>query len=93
MAIVCGRRSALRREAQPETCFVVRYLRVDVHDSARRHGVGDDDIRHAMSHAVVIEDQDDDTRLYLGPSRSAALLEVVTIIDDDNAELVIHAMR
>jgi hypothetical protein len=25
---------------------------------------------------MTIEDQDDDTRLYLGPARSAALLEV-----------------
>ena len=52
----------------------------------------DDDIRHAVNDAVVIEDQEDDTRLYLGPSRSAALPEVVTIIDDHNTELVIHAM-
>jgi hypothetical protein len=32
-----------------------------------------------MRHALAIDDQDDDTRLYLGPSRSADLLEVVTI--------------
>jgi len=30
--------------------------------------------------------------LYLGPSRSAALLEIVTIVRDDDAELVVHAM-
>jgi hypothetical protein len=29
---------------------------------------------------MAIDDQDDDTRLYLGPARDAALLEVVTII-------------
>ena len=39
-----------------------------------------------------IDDQDDDTRLYLGPSRSAELLEVVTIVRDDGSELAIHAM-
>lgn len=46
-----------------------------------------------MAHAMAIEDQDDDTRLYLGPSRSTELLEVVTIVRDDASELVIHAMR
>jgi hypothetical protein len=42
---------------------------------------------------MAIEDRDDDTRLYLGPSRSADLLEVVTIVRDDGSELAIHAMR
>jgi hypothetical protein len=40
-----------------------------------------------------IEDQEDDTRLYLGPSRSADLLEIVTIVRDDGSELAIHAMK
>ena len=42
---------------------------VDVHPSARKHGIADDDIEHATTHAMTIEDHDDDTRLYLGPSR------------------------
>jgi hypothetical protein len=66
---------------------------VDVHASARKHGVADEDIRHAAEHALVIDPQDDDTRLYLGPARSAELLEVVTIVRDDGSELAIHAMR
>jgi hypothetical protein len=45
-----------------------------------------------MEHAMTIEDQDDDTRLYLGPARSAALLEIVTILRDDGSEVAIHAM-
>lgn len=66
---------------------------MDIHPSARKHGVADEDIEHATEHATVIEDQDDDTRLYLGPSRSADLLEVVAIVRDDCSELAIHAMR
>jgi len=66
---------------------------VEIHASARRHGIADEDIEHAMEHAMAIEDQDDDTRLYLGPSRSADLLEVVTIVREDGSELAIHAMR
>jgi len=42
---------------------------------------------------MTIENQDDDTRLYLGPARNAALLEVVTVVRDDGSELVIHAMK
>ena len=52
---------------------------MDVHPAARKHGIADRDIEHATTHAMAIDDQDDDTRLYLGPSRSGVLLEVVTI--------------
>ena len=64
-----------------------------IHPSARKHGIPDEDIQHATVHALVIEDQDaDETRLYLGPSRSAQLLEVMTIVSADGSELAIHAM-
>jgi len=65
---------------------------VDVHPSARKHGVADEDIQHAAEKAMAIADQDDDTRLYLGPARNAELLEVVTIVRADGSELAIHAM-
>jgi hypothetical protein len=42
---------------------------------------------------MAIDDQDDDTRLYLGPARNADLLEVVTILRDDGSEIAIHAMK
>jgi hypothetical protein len=66
---------------------------VEIHPSARRHGIADEDIEHAMAQAMAIEDQDDDTRLYLGPSRSGEPLEAVTIVRDDGTELAIRAMR
>jgi hypothetical protein len=65
---------------------------VEIHPSARKHGIPDEDIEHATTHAMAIDDQDDDTRLYLGPGRDAKLLEIVTIARRDGAELVIHAM-
>ena len=65
---------------------------MEIHSSARRHGVADDDIRHAVNNAMAIDDQDDDTRLSLGLSTSGALLEVATIVRDDDTEVVIHAM-
>jgi hypothetical protein len=66
---------------------------VEIHSSARKHGIADEDIEHAIRHALAIDDQDDDTRLYLGPARSGGLLEVVTIVRDSGSELVIHAMK
>ena len=64
---------------------------LEVHPSARKHGIADE-IKHAVEHAMAIDDQDGDIRLYLGPSRSAALLEIVAIARDDGSELAIHAM-
>jgi hypothetical protein len=66
---------------------------VEIHPSARKHGIADEDIEHATTHAMAIDDQDDDTRLYIGPSSSAELLEVVTIVRDDGSEVAIHAMK
>jgi hypothetical protein len=66
---------------------------VEIHPSARRHGIADEDIEHAVDNAMSIDDREDDTRLYLGPARNADLLEVVTIVRDDATELAIHAMR
>lgn len=46
-----------------------------------------------MRNALTIDNRDNDTRLYLGPARTAELLEVVTIVRDDGSELAIHAMK
>ena len=66
---------------------------MDIHPSADRHGVVFEDLEHAVRNAMVIEDLDDDLRLYLGPNRAGSLLEVITIVrESDEPELVIHAM-
>jgi hypothetical protein len=68
-------------------------IRVDIHESARKHDIADEDIAHAVRNAVTVDDQDDDVRLYLGPSRDAALLEVATLVKADGQEIAIHAMK
>jgi hypothetical protein len=65
---------------------------VQIHPSARKHGIADEDIEHATQNAMAIDNLDDELRLYLGPGRSADLLEIVTLVRDDGSELVIHAM-
>jgi hypothetical protein len=42
---------------------------------------------------MAIDDTDDDARLYIGPARNAALLEVLTIPTVEGSELAIHAMH
>ena len=66
---------------------------LEIHPSARKHGIADDDIEHAVTPAMAIDHIDDDTRLYLGPAWNAALLEVLTVPTVEGAALAIHAMR
>ncbi len=66
---------------------------MDLLPSAYKHGLHADDIEHAVRNAMVIDDLEDDLRLYLGPSRRGALLEVIAVVRErDGGELVIHAM-
>jgi hypothetical protein len=66
---------------------------VELLPSAFKHGIGREDIEHAVRNALVIDDLDDDLRLYLGPSRTGAPLEVISVLSEqEDVELVIHAM-
>jgi hypothetical protein len=66
---------------------------VEIFSSARRHGIADDDITHAVEHALAGGEQDDGKVLYLGADRAGNMLEVVSVVRDDGSEVVIHAMR
>ncbi len=66
---------------------------MEIYASARKHGIDDEDIAHAIEHALAAGEQEDGKVLYLGPDRSANLLEVVSLLRDDGSEIVIHAMR
>jgi hypothetical protein len=67
---------------------------VEIHDSARKHGVVDEDIHHAIDHALAIEDagEDPDRWLVIGPDRAGNLLEVVVLTTVEGTQLAIHAM-
>lgn len=77
----------------PRGILVVRLLRVQIHPSARRHGVRDEDINHAHRQAVAWVELGEHPPRYLvvGPDRSGNLLEVVVILVDAGV-LAIHAM-
>ena len=63
---------------------------MEIHRSARKHGVADEDILHALA----IEDigEDPDRWLVLGPDRAVNMVEVVVLITSDGNQLAIHAM-
>lgn len=73
--------------------------RVGVAESARKHGIADDDMHHAIRWSLRTVRQPangypEDRILFIGPSRTGDLLEVVAIDDDDldDDPCVIHAM-
>ena len=67
---------------------------MEIHNSARKHGVVDLDIHHAIDHALAIEDagEDPDRWLVIGPDRAGSLLEVVVLTTIEDTQLAIHAM-
>ena len=77
-----------------DTLFSYYNKVVEIHDSARRHGLADYDILHAIDHALAIEDvgEDPDRWLIIGPDTSANLLEVVVMITAEGSQIAIHAM-
>lgn len=60
--------------------------------SARKHGIKDADIRHALKHhQLTVVTEDPEFTIYVGPSSTAELLEI-GVVDDLERQTVIHAM-
>lgn len=65
---------------------------MDIEATARKHGVADEDMMHALrGHLKAFETDDPAVTMFVGPARSGALLEIGVVIDDEG-EAVIHAM-
>lgn len=65
---------------------------MDIAASARKHGVTDDDMLHALRHHWrAFETDDPDVTMFIGPSTLAAPLEVGVVTDADGVA-IIHAM-
>lgn len=60
-------------------------------DSARKHGIADEDVLHAFNHPVSYEDLDDGFVMIIGPTRSAQLVEL-GVLDTDHGPVIVHAM-
>jgi hypothetical protein len=69
---------------------------VEIHRSARRHGITDETIEHVVARAIVVVDMDDHHDppkvLVIGPDAAGNLLEVIILELADDRTLAIHAM-
>ena len=67
---------------------------VEILASARRHGISDDDIRHAVENSLAGSSADSDAGfvMLVGLDQSGNLLEVGIVVTDE-IEYAIHAMR
>jgi hypothetical protein len=77
----------------PASKMTTRVVAVEILPSAHKHGISDDDIRHAFENAVAsitVPDQPDFSMI-IGPDETGRLLEIDVVADDDN-DYVIHAM-
>ncbi|MEX2621770.1 MAG: hypothetical protein WD250_16255 [Egibacteraceae bacterium] len=62
-------------------------------DPARKHGIADDDMRHAARNAIRRVVMDDDLVMLIGPATDGALLEIGVLDLEGDDPVVIHAMN
>jgi hypothetical protein len=66
---------------------------VDIEASARKHGVTEEDMLHALRHHWrAFETGDPAVTMFIGPSTTAEPLEV-GVVTDEEGTAIIHAMR
>jgi hypothetical protein len=64
---------------------------VEIADSARKHGISDEDILHAVRNPMGTIRVLEDRVFFIGADRSGDLLEIVVIDPDSDDPAVIHA--
>ena len=60
--------------------------------SARKHGVSDEDIRHAYSNPIRIFELDEGLTMIIGANQAAIIYEI-GVVDGVPAPVVVHAMK
>ncbi len=71
----------------------VTCLRVPViAPSARKHGISDDDMLHALRNPVRVEYIDEGFTMFTGPARDGSPLEI-GVVDSDSGPVIVHADR
>jgi hypothetical protein len=64
---------------------------VEIADSARKHGIPDEDILHAVRNPVAVIRVQEDRILFAGAIAGGNLLEIVVLDPDSDEPVVIHA--
>lgn len=62
-----------------------------IRNSARKHRVGDDDMLHALRHAIRYFDLDEGFLMIVGPDRAGELIEV-GVTRSEGVVTIVHAM-
>ncbi len=67
---------------------------VEIRPSARKHGIPDDDIRHAIDNAMatITRPEQPDFTMLIGPDTTTRILEI-GVIETEDQDYVIHAME
>jgi hypothetical protein len=60
--------------------------------SARKHGVSDDDIRHAYAHPIRVFELDEGFTMVIGANQAAIIFEI-GVVDNVAVPVVVHAMK
>ena len=65
---------------------------MEIADSARKHGIADEDMLHAVRNPLRwVPDADHDRVLVIGADQAGRLLEVVVLSPDRDDAAIIHA--
>lgn len=73
---------------------MTRYpVSIRIFNSARKHGVADEDMFHAIRHPIAQWRRDEGLLMRVGPGRDGTLLEVGVLGIDTDDPVVVHAMK
>lgn len=61
-------------------------------ESARKHGVSDEDILHAYRNPIRVFELDEGFTMVIGANHAAIIFEI-GVVDGTEAPVVVHAMR
>ena len=61
-------------------------------ESARKHGVSDEDILHAYANPIRVFELDDGLTMIIGASLAAIIYEI-GVVEGTTASVIVHAMR
>lgn len=65
---------------------------VVIASSARKHGISDEDMLHALRNPVRAEYLDEGFTMFTGPAQNGTLLEI-GVVDGDPSPVIVHADR
>jgi hypothetical protein len=60
-------------------------------NSARKHGIHDDDMLHEFNHPMSVEDLDEGFVMFVGADVAGNLLEI-RVVDSTDGPIIVHAM-